>query len=92
MKHKYMVGFFDRIFLGYDFSYWKCLRTNGDCADTVSKSFDDHMAEYLREVTNGQVADGLTSFYDDYVKAVCETDDTMMSARILEARPSTNGC
>jgi hypothetical protein len=65
-KYNYMTGFIDGLQLGHDFSYWKFIQKNGDCASLVSDSYNTHLTKYLVNVTNGQIADGLTSFYEDY--------------------------
>jgi hypothetical protein len=65
-KYDYMTGFIDGLELGHNFSYWKLIEKNGNCASLVTDSYDTHLNKYLTNVTNGQVADGLTSFYEDY--------------------------
>jgi hypothetical protein len=63
-----MVGFFDGMDLGHNFSVWKFLKdkTANECTSKAHESYNDFLAQYFRNVTNGQVVDGLDSFYSDY--------------------------
>ena len=65
----YMVGFFDGMELGHNFSYWELPLKDGK-RDPVSvmilNSYSTMMEKYLKDVTNTQIADGLTKFYEDY--------------------------
>lgn len=69
-KLDYMVGFFDGMDLGRDFSYWGMTKDLGDkppaCAGTAVASFGDMMSKYFTNPTNEQIADGLDTFYKDY--------------------------
>jgi hypothetical protein len=59
------VGFFDGMNLGEKFSYGKYTDDKG-CVDKVMGSFDFYKDKFLKDVTNGQLADGLDEFYKDY--------------------------
>ena len=67
---KYIVGFFDGMDLGRDFSIWKWLRASNKaldpCLDKVAESYSEYNEKYLKNVTNGQLVDGLDNFYSDY--------------------------
>lgn len=63
----YVVGFFDGIHLGYEFSYWGLNSENGpDCNVEVYNSFSRYCGFFLKNVTNDQIVDGLNEFYQDY--------------------------
>ena len=64
-KFTYLVGFFDGMNLGEKFSYGKYTDDKG-CVDKVMGSFDFYKDKFLKDVTNGQLADGLDEFYKDY--------------------------
>jgi hypothetical protein len=69
-KAPYMVGFLDGMVLGERFSYWGTADKSG-VNDTVlsggaAKSYVAMQEKYLKNVTNTQIADGLTEFYEDY--------------------------
>jgi hypothetical protein len=69
-KLNYMVGFFDGMPLGHDFSYWGMTKDSGDkpnaCGATAVGSFNNMMSKYFTNVTNTQIVDGLDIFYKDY--------------------------
>jgi len=66
----YVTGFFDGILLGNSFSYWGFVHDgktdNQSAFSAVNESFEQYYGRYLRDVTNAQLADGLTTFYSDY--------------------------
>jgi hypothetical protein len=69
----YMTGFFDGVQLGNNFSYFAYAKeyeaSDPDALVAMQKtteSFDKYSTEYLNNVTNEQVADGLDKFYSDY--------------------------
>jgi len=68
MQANYMVGFFDGMELGHEFSYWSFVNDKkaGDALKRVSNSYDEYLAKYFKNVTNGQIVDGLDSFYADF--------------------------
>ena len=64
-KAAYMIGFFDGMSLGNEFSYWKNVNDKV-CFPKITESYDFYSEKYLKEVTNDQLADGLDEFYKDY--------------------------
>lgn len=75
-KVNYMVGFFDGMRLGRDFSYWGILDKDKDdpAVGKVAGSFNDYNNKFFSNVTNYQLADGLDSFYSDYRNRVISVD------------------
>ena len=67
-KYAYVVGIFDGLEVGYDFSYLDFGESPEDkaCLSKVEASFNKHRVRYLKNVTNGQVVDGLNELYSDY--------------------------
>ena len=63
----YLVGFFDGMELGKNFSFWAMLDDKHDrCAGEVAASYSSYMSKYMTNVTSGQLSAGLTDFYRDY--------------------------
>jgi len=62
----YIIGFFDGINLGYNLSYWEFIYEDNECLEKVKQSYTNNFYEYLNNVTNSQVVDGLDILYDDY--------------------------
>ena len=64
-----MVGFFDGLILGEQFSWWHLLGKDGRLdnseADRVKDSFDNYY-KLLKGTTNDQFRDGLDTLYSDY--------------------------
>jgi hypothetical protein len=64
-----MVGFFDGLVLGRNFSYWNLNGKDGklDNLETsrVMHSFDESY-KLIERTTNGQFVDGQDKFYEDY--------------------------
>jgi hypothetical protein len=68
-KSAYIVGFFDGMDLGKNFSVWKIMedeKNKNACAWNVLDSYDTYNLKYFKGVSNIQIVDGLNSFYDDY--------------------------
>jgi hypothetical protein len=68
-RESYLTGFFDGMDLGNDFSYWGMMDDSGKTDASVAgavKSYNIMLDKYLKDVTNVQLADGLTKFYEDY--------------------------
>jgi len=64
----YVTGFFDGMDLGHRFSYWEFTNKKEleDCIYKVITSYDNFCDKYFKNVTNGQIVDGLDSFYADF--------------------------
>jgi chloramphenicol O-acetyltransferase len=64
----YMIGFYDGMELGHNFSYWNFLnkKTKETCVADTSESYKTFKDKYAQNVTNIQLADGLNTFYSDY--------------------------
>src|SRR5690348_13566261 len=69
-KLTYMLGFFDGMDLGGDFSYWDLGDKNGGgndpCISKAANSYYANRKKYLAHITNDQLSDGLDEFYKDY--------------------------
>jgi hypothetical protein len=67
-RNMYMTGFFDGMELGHNFSIWDFAgpKENEACLVQTLKSYDSFKGKYSQNVTNDQLADGLTTFYSDY--------------------------
>jgi len=68
-KNFYMVGVFDGLALGHNFSYWNLKDKDGK-PDIVAqgKVMDAYDGSYnlLKNTTNGQFVEGLEKLYSDY--------------------------
>jgi hypothetical protein len=64
----YMVGFFDGIELGNRFSYWSFANDQKatESLKRVFDSYEEYVDKYLKNVTSGQMVDGLDTFYSDF--------------------------
>src|SRR5258708_892616 len=65
----YVVGFFDGMGLGHEFSYWGLPSKDGKVdsfTEAVGVSYALMEEKYLKGVTNNQIADGITKLYADY--------------------------
>ena len=64
----YIIGFFDGMDLGHNFSYWKLLKEKekDSCIGEIAESYREHSAKYFNNITNVQLMDGLDSFYADF--------------------------
>jgi len=64
----YVIGFFDGMDLGHNFSYWNFTKDKkmNACMLMVGESYADYSSKYFTNVTNGQLVDGLDSFYADF--------------------------
>jgi hypothetical protein len=61
----YVTGFFDGTHLGGQFSFWN-FTDDKACLSKATESFTFYSEKFLKDVTNGQLADGLDVFYKDY--------------------------
>lgn len=75
-RYIYTMGFMDGTDLGFNFSYWKFAHTDPKCLVAVQDSYKEHMTKYLLNVTNDQLADGLTKVYEDYRNRRINVNDT----------------
>ena len=67
-RSAYIIGFFDGMDLGYNFSYWGFAKDKEmkACMGKVVESYVDYNSKYFKNVTNVQLVDGLDSFYADF--------------------------
>lgn len=68
-KLDYVTGFFDGMQLGHYFSYWAYTtgpQKNDAIAGGAVMAYGEYSEKYLRNVTNGQLVDGLDAFYSDF--------------------------
>lgn len=64
-KLEYLVGFFDGMKLGRNFAAGGA-DTKKNCDIACFNNYSDNSEKYLRNVTAGQVRDGLEEFYKDF--------------------------
>jgi hypothetical protein len=66
-KVNYMVGFFDGMQLGNEFSYWGFDKnTQEACTVHTIDSYSEYGEKYFSHVTNYQLVDGLDTFFADF--------------------------
>ena len=67
-KLTYIVGFFDGMELGKNFSYWNFTNDadKKECHEAVSNSYKEYTRKYFQNVSNDQLVDGLNRFYEDF--------------------------
>ena len=68
-KLAYLVGFFDGMELGERFSYWGLPQKDGKmnpATGDIGESYDKMYSQYIKNVTSGQMVDGVDKFYEDY--------------------------
>ena len=68
-KLNYMVGFFDGMELGHEFSYWRMVEQHKGtttCMSETNESYQSYNSKFLANVTNDQLTEGLDNFYKDY--------------------------
>lgn len=61
----YIAGFVDGMDLGRNFTYWDFI-ADKDYVGKVLKSYDNYSSKYFNNLTVGQLAEGLDSFYADF--------------------------
>ena len=61
-----MTGLFDGIQYGNNMSILFLADTDRSCTNPIRTSHEEYVKKYFENVTNGQIVDGLTSFYEDY--------------------------
>lgn len=69
-KLSYTLGVFDGAQLGSNFSMWKYMYSKLEhervCTAQAQKAYSDYFDKYFANTTNGQLVDGLDTFYEDY--------------------------
>lgn len=66
-KLRYLIGFFDGMDLGNDFSYWGMSKSSSsNCIEEINESYNNYCQKYFSKVTNDQLVDGIDSLYSDY--------------------------
>jgi hypothetical protein len=79
-QHMYVVGFFDGMLLGRQFSWWG-IPKDGEklslAAVQVHDSFSTYYDKYFKNPTNKQISDGLNNFYEDYRNRSISIDDAV---------------
>lgn len=67
-KNTYITGFFDGLLLGCNFAYWAHVfdRAKAASVNDAMASCDFYRDRFLTNVTSGQLADGLNTFYADF--------------------------
>jgi len=75
----YMVGVFDGMQLGHNLSYWNLIgdKQAGDALSRVAKSYSELSQRYFRNVTVGQLVDGLDVFYSDFRNRTIRVHDAI---------------
>lgn len=65
---EYVIGFFDGMDLGHNFSFWALIKDKemNVCIGKIMESYAEFDSKYFKNITNGQVVDGLNSFYADF--------------------------
>jgi hypothetical protein len=80
-RFMYVTGFFDGMDLGNNFSYWGIKNKDGvidlPVARRAMSSYDEYSAKFFKEVTNSQVGDGLSAFYEDYRNRTIRVSDAV---------------
>lgn len=80
-KAMYVTGFFDGMELGHRFSYWGfapvATKENMPGIEKVANSYAKMKLRYMTNVSSGQVADGLTQFYEDYRNRSISIDEAV---------------
>jgi hypothetical protein len=63
-KANYMIGFYDGIKLGGEFSYWNFTKYDAEFKK-ISDAYQEYEDKYISNITASQVVDGLNAFYKD---------------------------
>ncbi len=92
-KLAYMVGFFDGMELGHEFSYWHVKTEKGDVdMAAYNRSHDSYRGlneEFFSNVTSGQLVDGLDHFYEDYRnRSILITDAAWIVVNTIAGKPA----
>ena len=90
----YVVGFFDGLELGHNFSFWATKTADGkmdmEAASKALTSFLEYKDKYLKNVKSGQLADGLTSFYEDFRnRSITISDAVWIVLNSIAGKPQT---
>lgn len=91
-KVTYLVGFFDGMDLGRNFTVWGLPTKKGQLASSAQfdgmTSYDKYNGKYLNNVTSGQLASGLDSFYSDYRNRTIRTPEaTWLVLKTIAGEP-----
>jgi|WetSurSiteA1Bulk_404760.scaffolds.fasta_scaffold06723_3 hypothetical protein len=81
IRSAYIVGFFDGMDLGYNFSYWKFIQKKemNSCIIQMHESYSEYSDKYFKNVSNSQLVDGLDSFYVDFRNRSIRVADAVWS-------------
>jgi hypothetical protein len=63
-KANYMIGFYDGIKLGGEFSYWNFTKDDAEFKK-ISDAYQEYEDKYIANITAREVVDGLNVFYKD---------------------------
>ena len=93
-KTNYVVGFFDGMQLGHNFSFWQFSnskdRAKQSCNSLVGSSYVEYSEKYFSNITNIQISDGLDTFYSDYRNRKIKIDGAMwLVAQEISGTPKT---
>ena len=86
----YITGFLDGMDLGSNFSYWKFVKDDkmNTCMGKVLESYADYHSKYFEKVTNGQLVDGLDSFYaNGQNRRILLTDAVWLVVNVIAGTP-----
>jgi hypothetical protein len=78
----YVIGILDGMVIGKDFSYWGLPDVKNNPAAAASAvdglgSFRKMYSTYVKDITAGQLADGLSVFYEDYRNRSIQLSDSV---------------
>jgi len=93
-KVSYLVGFLDGMELGRNFTIWGLPNKKGQMTSSAqldgATSYDSYVGKYLNNVTSGQIASGLDSFYSDYRNRTIRTPEaTWLVLKSIAGEPPT---
>jgi hypothetical protein len=76
-KDVYVVGFFDGLLLGKNFSYWTGVKdgTKEVWVDKAAESWHTYYQRYITRTTSRQIADGLNALYTDFKNRSIPVED-----------------
>ena len=86
----YITGFLDGMGLGSNFSFWNFAKDTkmNACMEKVLESYADYHSKYFEKVTNGQLVDGLDSFYaNGQNRRILLTDAVWLVVNVIAGTP-----